>query len=79
MFGSQYFGQTAFAGAEIVFSNAKPPIVVTNKTGWPFADDLEVPDARVIPRFNRVAEHARAIQADDEEIMEIVNAWLRTR
>ena len=79
MFGSQYFGQTAFAGAELVFSNAKPIVVVT-KTGWPFpADDLEVPDARVIPRFNRVAEHARAIQADDEEIMEIVNAWLRTR
>lgn len=77
MFGGVSFGGSPFAG--ILSFTTSPPIVVTNKTGWPFADDLEVPDARVIPRFNRVAEHARAIQADDEEIMEIVNAWLRTR
>ena len=78
MFGGVSFGGSPFAG--IISVTVVPPIPpVTNTTGWPFADDLEVPDARLIPHFNRVAEHARAIQADDEEIMEILSMFLNRK
>ena len=74
MFGAYTFGSPLFAG--VLPLSVTPPSPVGNKKGWPFGDDLSIPDAAAIPYFAQVAAiEAEGIE-DDDEIMTILHLWL---
>ncbi len=69
MFGAFYFGQLAFASALTI---AAPAPAAANKTGYPFGDSVRVPSARVIPDF----DHVRALEQDEEDVLQLTVLWL---
>ena len=68
MFGAFFFAQPFFADVFVL------EVTTTGaKQGWPFGEDLSVPDARSIPWFEHV------LLDEDDEVLTAVAAWLRVR
>jgi len=75
MFAGFYFGQTYFAGQPLY--GTKPAPVAGPAKGWDFPEGEEVgrriPNERTIDGLRREA----LLQDDEEEVMQILNLWLR--
>ena len=75
MFGAFQFGQVPFAGVV----NYVTSVVASAEKGWPFAQNLRVPNPSSVPYFAQLAEIERGIEADDEDIIQILHLWARSR
>ena len=76
MFGAYTFASPTFAG--VLAIKVTPAPVSGPKKGWPFGDDLRVPDARRVPRFPR-AERAVEIEREDADLAAIANLFLNLK
>lgn len=76
MFGAYTFGSPLFAG--VLAIKVTPAPATGPRKGWPFGDDLRVPDARRVP-FVREQRLAREITQEDDDMVAIANIFLHLK